>query len=173
MQQLNTTDRMHVHAADCWISVGNLDQARNELAAVASGIGDHPDVLQVRWHLCAQARQWDACEEIARNLTQLAPDRVTGWLQLAQSLRRLNRFKAAAESVRSGLESCGEKPALVLSLACCEARSGRMKRAVECLRQALALAGDWQARNRLLFRAFEETDLDSVWSATDVQAGVE
>ena len=32
MKDLSTADRMHVHAADCWISVGNVDQATAELA---------------------------------------------------------------------------------------------------------------------------------------------
>ena len=101
MKALSTTDRMHTQATDCWISIGNLARAGAEFGEISPASRDHPDVHQVRWHLCAQAHEWDVCLEIATTLTQIAPERPFGWIH--------------------------------------------------------------QARNRLLFRAFDEPDLEPVW----------
>ena len=50
----------------------------------------HPDVLDLRWFIYSHHEQWDACLDIASAIVKMAPDRVSGWLDKAFSLRRAN-----------------------------------------------------------------------------------
>ena len=98
-------------------------------------------------------------------LTEGTPERPFGWVHLALRLRRLKKFREAIRVLRHGIETCGETPTLLLSLACCHARVGSHSQAAKCLKRAFELTEDQQARNRLLFRAFDEPDLEPVWQS--------
>ena len=165
MQDLTTTDRMHVTAADCWISVGNIERAKAELAEVGPLFRDHPDVLQVHWHLHAQMRDWETSVKVAMTLTETTPERTFGWVHLSLSLRRLGKFPAAIEVLRRGIEVCGKAPTLLLNMACCHACLGKLSQAKEYPMQALEFATDQDSKHRFLLRAFNESDLMPVWQS--------
>jgi predicted Zn-dependent protease len=165
MKHLAPNDRLHLNAADCWISLGDLEQAKVELTEVSPAFGDHPDVLQVCWHIAAKAGEWDRCVAIATKLTQTTPEHGFGWVHLDLSLRHLDRIGEAIRVLRQGIEQCGEAPTFELSLACCHARLGSLSRARKCVKRALELVKEPQARNRLLLRALDEADLEAVWRA--------
>ena len=71
-----------------WIELGNLAEAKAELAQIGPAFQMHPDVLEVRWLLCAEERKWDEGLQVARSLLHSAPDRASGWLHQAYALRR-------------------------------------------------------------------------------------
>ena len=125
----------------------------------------HPDVLQVHGHLHAQMRDWEASVKIATTLTETTPERTFGWVHLGLSLRRLGNFPAGIEVLRRGIEVCGKTPTLLLNLACCHARLGKLSEAKECLTQALEFATDQDSKHRFLLRAFNESDLMPVWQS--------
>lgn len=166
MNDLATADRMHVHAADCWISIGDLDRARTKLNEITPAARDHPAVHEVRWHLCALARDWDTCLEVATLLIQATPEHPSGWIHLASALRRFKKYGEAIRVLRQGIETCGETPFL-LNLACCYSRLRKHLEAAKCLKRASDLAGDQPARHRLLLMAFDEPDLEPMWEADD------
>jgi predicted Zn-dependent protease len=167
MKELLTADKIHVSAADSWISLGNLEKAADELTQISGSWQNHPDVLQVRWHLAASHGDWDSCVRISTELTQMTPERSFGWLHLALSLRRLSRFREAIHILRDGIEQCGDIPVLHLSLACCHARLGSLSRARKSLKRTLDLIREPHARNRFLLRAFDEMDLAALWQSAE------
>ena len=165
MKDLPIKDKIHANAADGWISLGDLTKAKAELAEISPEFQDHPDVIQVRWHVAATAAEWDSCIEIAAELTHMTPERSFGWMNLALSLRRLNRFQDAVQVLRQGIEQCGETPTLEINLACCHARLGSVSWASKSLKRAFELVLEPQDRNCLLLRALGEEDLEPVWRA--------
>ena len=69
MNPLEPPDSLHLRAAEGWIGLGNYADANEELEQIAAANRAHPDVLQLRWRIYADARKWDACLDIATALT--------------------------------------------------------------------------------------------------------
>src|SRR2546428_10691263 len=89
MKRLEPPDSHHLSAALGWLELGNVAEAKAELAVIGAGQQEHPDALEVRWLLCAQEARWAEGLEIARKLLERAPERASGWLHQAYALRRV------------------------------------------------------------------------------------
>jgi len=89
MQPLEAPDTHLVSAAIGWLGLGNVEEARAELASISPSQRNHPDVLEVRWLICAEQSKWDEALQIARALMASAPERSSGWLHQAYALRRV------------------------------------------------------------------------------------
>jgi len=89
MQKLESPDTHHLSAAIGWLELGNLAEAKAELNSIDPARQSHPDVLEVRWLICAEDQNWIAGLEAARALVRQAPQRCSGWLHQAYALRRI------------------------------------------------------------------------------------
>ena len=78
MKPLPPPDKHHLRAAQGWLELGNALEANEELERIAPELRAHPDVLEVRWHIYAHAKKWDACVDIAEAIIKLAPNRPDG-----------------------------------------------------------------------------------------------
>ena len=76
MQTLAPPDTHFLSAAVGWYELGNLEEAKGELAKVAAAAQNHPDVLEVCWLIHAQEKNWDRGLAVAEKLFELAPERV-------------------------------------------------------------------------------------------------
>ena len=90
LAQLQHPDPMHLEAAAGWIQLGDYDSANDELEKIRAEWRAHPDVLDLRWLIYSHHEQWDACLDIASAIVKMVPDRVSGWIHKAISLRRAN-----------------------------------------------------------------------------------
>ena len=81
---------MHLEAAVGCIQLGDYDSANDELEKIRAEWRAHPDVLELRWLIYSHHEQWDACLDIASAVVKMAPDRVSGWVNKAFSLRRVS-----------------------------------------------------------------------------------
>src|SRR5438309_242244 len=89
MQRLEPPDSHFVSAAIGWLELGVPHEAEAELNQVSTPCQIHPDVLEIRWVILAQTKRWDEALDIARALLRRAPNRTSGWLHQAYSLRRM------------------------------------------------------------------------------------
>ncbi len=90
LTQLQHPDTMHLEAAVGCIQLGDYDSANDELEKIRAEWRAHPDVLELRWLIYSHHEQWDACLDIASAVVKMAPDRVSGWVNKAFSLRRVS-----------------------------------------------------------------------------------
>ncbi len=90
MYQLPPPDSHYLSAAVGWLELGVTTEAEAELSRISPELQVHPDVLEVRWVILAQTQRWAAALEIARTLLKCAPNRSSGWLHQAYSLRRVS-----------------------------------------------------------------------------------
>ncbi|MDB6030059.1 MAG: hypothetical protein JWM16_397 [Verrucomicrobiales bacterium] len=140
------TDGRHILAAEGWLELGNYSEAKEELDEVSSSNLGHPDVLAVRWEIFSRARQWKACEDVARALTAFRPEEARGWSQLAHSLHKQRRTEEAYETLSTVADVFPTSSSLFYNLAvygCClgkldEARSW-LERAYETSSQSRQL----------------------------------
>ena len=89
MGKLEPPDTHCFSAAIGWLELGNLAEAKAELAQVSAAQQEHPDVLEVRWSIAAEQKSWEEALPIAQTLLRRAPKRSSGWLHQAYALRRV------------------------------------------------------------------------------------
>src|ERR1043165_4852280 len=99
MKPLEPPDSVHLLAAQGWVELGDHLEANVELQNIGPQLRGHPDVLEVRWHICAKAKKWPDCVEIAEGIIQLAPNRVDGWLHRSFALHEMRRTQEAFDQL--------------------------------------------------------------------------
>ena len=90
MQTLEPPDSHFLDAAIGWLGLHCTAEARAELEQIAAVNQNHPAVLEVRWSISAQERQWSDALQIACFELTIAPDDAAGWLHRAYALRRVS-----------------------------------------------------------------------------------
>lgn len=144
-----------------WIELGNPAQALVELEDLPAEVRQHPDVLEVRWQICAATGDWAAALPWARALMDAAPDRASGWLHHAYALRRApgGGLAAAHAALRAAWERFRQEPLIPYNLACYACQLGRLDEARDWLRRAMAIGG----RDPVRRLALADEDLRLLW----------
>jgi tetratricopeptide (TPR) repeat protein len=113
-------------------------------------------VLEVRWRISQKAQNWDACLELGRVLTELAPHWAMSWVLQAQSYYYQQRPQAAYDTLRPKADAFPQSYEVAYDLACYSSLLGHMEEAVAWLEKAAAL-GDASRVQRMA-----ETDPDFI-----------
>src|SRR5262245_60792386 len=162
MGDLEPPNAHHVRAAIGWLELGNAAEAGEEIARVTPECLNHPDVLDVRWMICAAGRSWEAALELAETLVQIAPERSSGWVHRAYALRRVRHggLQMAWAALRPAYEKFPREELIPYNLACYAAQSGRLDAAWDWLTKAVAISGDVKMIKE---RALRDVDLQPLW----------
>ena len=144
MHKLEPPDTHYFFAAIGWLELGNLAEARAELAQVSAAQQEHPDVLEVRWSIAAEQKRWEEGLQIAQALLRRAPERS---LRLAASglcpAPRPGRGRAeglggAAAGVRQVPQRANPFPSISACYAC---QMRQLDAARDWLRRAIGIGG--------------------------------
>jgi tetratricopeptide (TPR) repeat protein len=161
LAQLQHPDPMHLKAAAGWIQLGDYDSANDELEKIRAEWRAHPDVLDMRWFIYSHHEQWDACLDITTAIVKTAPDRVSGWIHKAISLRRANGrgFEKAKGLLLEAAKLFPEDGMIQYNLACYSAQLGQLDAAKEYLHKSYEL-GD---AKQIKLMALDDEDLKPLW----------
>ena len=159
--ELRPEELHHLRAAQGWLELGNPGEANNELERVAPEFRSHPVVLMLRWEVCAAAKKWDACVDLATTLTRLLPDEARWWVNLGNSLYFGGQTQSAHDCVKPVLNRFPKNPALRYNLACYACQLGRLEEAKGWLENAFALDPD----KKLKQAALDDPDLKPLWES--------
>ena len=161
MQTLVPPDTHFLSAAVGWYELGNLQEAKGELAKVAPAAQNHPDVLEVCWLIHAQEKNWDRGLAVAEKLFELAPERSSGWLHRAYALRRVKGggLQAAWDALLPAFEKFPKEPTIPYNLTCYACQLRRLDEARQWLERAAKIAG----KEKIKFIALNDDDLESLW----------
>jgi Flp pilus assembly protein TadD len=161
MQPLGPPDAHFVSAAAGWYELGNMVEAKAELAKVAPALHGHPDLLEVRWLIAAQEANWDEALAVAKALVDAAPGGSSGWLHRAYALRRAKGggLQAAWDALLPAFEKFPAEPTIPYNLACYACQTGRLDEARQWLERAVKIAG----KNQIKFMALNDDDLEPLW----------
>ena len=162
MQLLEPPNTHHLRAAIGWMELGNPTEAGEEIARITPELMEHPDVLDVRWSVCAAGRSLDAALSVAETLVRVAPDRSSGWVHRAYALRRVRHggLQLAWAALRPAFEKFPKEEVIPYNLACYAAQSGRLDAAWDWLHRAMEAAGDVKVIKE---RALDDCDLQPLW----------
>ncbi len=162
MQKLEPPDSHLLDAAIGWLGLGCADDARAELAKISANNQKHPDVLEVRWTICAHEQQWNDALEIAGAELVTAPDESSGWLHRAYALRRVSDggLSQAWEALLPAAKKFPAEPIIAYNLSCYACQMQKLDAAREWLQRAVA-AGKKEVIKQM---ALNDDDLKLLWA---------
>src|SRR5262245_36885044 len=159
MKSLKRQDVIHLEAAQGWLELGNSMEANLEFEQISARSRSHPDVLELRWKICAVAKKWNGCLHVAETLTEVAPERITAWLFLASSLHKLEHSEEACETLLSVVNDFPDNPAIPYELASLFCQMGELREARQWLKSAFSI-GDAKELRQL---ALADASLKPLW----------
>jgi hypothetical protein len=162
VKSLSPPNTHHLRAAIGWLELSNHVEAGEEIARIAPAMLEHPDVLEVRWMICAAGRSWEAAGAVAELLVSTAPNRSSGWVHRAYALRRAKGggLPMAWAALRPAFEKFPSEEIIPYNLACYAAQLARLDEAWEWLHKAMEAAGDIKSVKE---RALADSDLELLW----------
>jgi len=154
----------HIAAAEGWIELGNLNEARAELAQIPESERQHPEFLSVHWSLCAADQNWAEALHVAAQLVEAVPDEHAGWLHQAYALRRApgGGLQAAWDCLFPALKKFPKVPIIPYNLACYACQLDRKEQARELLKSAMSTGKSSDAAHIKLI-ALQDSDLEALW----------
>ena len=158
MKALEPPASLYLDAARGWHLLGCLNEALQELERIPPELQVHPDVLEVRFAICATARKWVLCMEIAAAMLDLAPERPTAWINSAFTLHEMKQTQDAWDALATVQHRFPDVPTIPYNLACYACQLGRLEDSRELLLRALKIGGGAYKR-----RALEDGDLQPLW----------
>ena len=133
------SDKHHLEAAEGWLLLGDLEEAKKELAQVSPNLQKHPTVLRVRWHVHAKLNDWETCISLSQQLTELVPHSASSWIDFANSLFFAKRVQEAYDILLPMLPKFNSNWPMRYNLACYACQLARLDEAWEWLGKALTL----------------------------------
>src|SRR5947209_5474775 len=97
--KLEPPNTHHLNAAQGWLGLGNPAEANVELENIPPALQSHPEVLEVRWQVCAAAQKWQECVTVANRLVELTPKAPLGWIHRSYALHEMNQTHEALEAL--------------------------------------------------------------------------
>lgn len=162
MQRLEPPDTHFLSAALGWRGLGNLREARAELAQISAEQQTHPDVLELRWVLCAEENRWSEALTAAAALKQHAPQRSSGWLHHAYALRRSPEggIKQAWEALLPAFDKFPRNSTIPYNLSCYACQMQQYEEARIWLQRAFQVGG----KKKIKQMALIDPDLAPLWN---------
>jgi predicted Zn-dependent protease len=158
MKALEPPALLYLEAARGWHLLGCLDEALKELECIPPELQVHADVLEVRFAICAKARKWVLCMEIAAAMLDLAPERPTTWINSASTLHELKQTQDAWDALATVQDRFPDVPTIPYNLARYACQLGRLDDSRTLLMRAVKIGGGDYKR-----MALEDGDLQPLW----------
>ena len=159
IKPLELHDQRHLEAAQGWFELGNCIEATEELEQITPEMRGHPSVLEVRFHIYAAAKKWEYAAEIAKAISEFAPDKPFGFIHQAYSLHELKRTREAWNVLLPVVDKFPKEYIIRYNLACYACQLGNLKEARDWLKKASDLAGT----NEVKLMALKDADLEPLW----------
>ena len=162
MPLLEPPDTHYFAAAVGWLELGNVAEAEAELAQIGPAQQNLPEVLELRWLLCAEQKNWAAGLEAARALLDRAPERPSGWLHQAYALRRVadGSVRKAWDALLPAFDKFPKEFLISYNLACYACQMQDM----ETARLWLQRAGQISGKQKVNQMALSDPDLKPLWN---------
>ncbi len=154
-------DTHHLTAAQGWLELGNHLEADAELDKIAPTLRAHPDVLGVRWCVCAKSGKWERCVDLASTVVATDPTRPSGWVQRSFALHELRRTQEALELLKPAADLFPDAWNIRYNLACYACQLGDQNKAWDWLEDVFDLAGD---KREVKMMALNDKDLEPLWA---------
>jgi len=150
---------VHLSRAKGYRELGMYDQSFLELEEIMGEERLSYEVLEAKYLACKGAKEWEHAEAHA-NLTRVHhPNRVDGWIMLAECLSELSGAEKAVETLLLDEERFKESARYVYAIGRYYALAQEIQRAKEYTRRAIKMDGSLRAE------FIEDSAFDGVWDS--------
>lgn len=149
--------RFQLRIAEGYFELGMLDEAREEFDRLRSEDRLMPEALQLNVQMHLSEGGWEAALALSRQLCDVEPQAISGYIHAAYCLHELGRTEEARDFLLEGPESLREEPVFFYNLGCYEARLGETDSARAWLLRSFELD------ETLRHQAKSDPDLVGVW----------
>ncbi len=147
----------HFVAALGYFELGMFADARERLARVPEEERTHPRTLALKAQIHIAEKEYRKGLAICRQLCDIAPDHVAGYIHGAYCLHELGETGEAREMLLNGPESLREESIFFYNLGCYEARLGEVDSACAWLLRSFQMNGALRQHAR------RDPDLELIW----------
>src|SRR6266478_4626669 len=151
-------DNLHLQAAEGWLELGNHIEAHEELDQITPQRRAHPDILEVRWNICAYGKNWEACVDIVDAIIKLDSNRPDAWIHRSFALHELKRTQEAFDQLLPVADRFPKVWTVAYNLACYCAQLGRLEECKEWFKKAMAID-----EHTVKETAIDDPDLKPFW----------
>lgn len=164
MDKLEPPQVHYVSAAIGWLELGNLAEAKAELERIDREFYHYPQVLELRWSICAEEQKWREALEIARALVEGVPESPAGWLHQAYALRRVpdGSVKQAWTALLPAFDKFPKEPIISYNLSCYACQMNQLDAARVWFKRAIVIGGR-KRKEKIKQMALEDVDLKPLW----------
>lgn len=127
-----------LRAAEGWLELGNCPEAELELGMLDPKFSKHPDVMELRWRICAQKQLWLDCIDLGHELVRSAPEQVQSWIHRSFALHELKRTEEACRYLTEAAGLFPDHWLVSYNLACYECQLGHFGLARTWLAKSIA-----------------------------------
>jgi tetratricopeptide (TPR) repeat protein len=161
MASLEPPDTFYLRAASGWLDLGDYREARAEIARISQAHQNHPDVIEIRWHIHASMHQWDAALELGEILVAIRSEDVQGWIHRAYAMRRASTggLRKAWAALQPAVTLFPEVAVIPYNIACYAAQLDRLDESWQWLEKAIAIDGVAAIKEM----ALADPDLEPLW----------
>jgi len=162
VQKIAPPDSHHLDAAIGWLGLGCADDSRAELKKISAANQNHPDVLEVRWTICAHEKRWRDALAIAELELKSAPGDAGGWLHRAYALRRVSDggLVQAWAALLPAAEKFSKEPVIAYNLSCYACQLQQLEVSRTWLKCAIKIGG----KESIKKMALADDDLKPLWA---------
>ena len=134
-----TEAERRISAAQGYLELGLVDEARRELKPLSASLSQRSDVIELHL-LCLMAEQrWDEAVSFAENLIRSEPKEPGGYIHAAYCLHELGRTSEALQILIKGPKSLRTKSVFYYNAGCYNARLGQVEEALKLLQRSFEM----------------------------------
>jgi tetratricopeptide (TPR) repeat protein len=161
VKRLEISDARQLQTAQGWLGLGLPADARTELDAISPAQQQHPAVLETRWMILVEQKDWDAALTVADTLIARAPDDANSWLHRAYALRRASQggLAEACRALAPALEKFPKEPVIPYNLSCYACQLQQFDEARAWFQRAMKVGQKAEIKSM----ALTDTDLEPLW----------
>ena len=150
---------VHLSRAKGYRELGMYDQSFLELEEIMGEERLSYEVLEAKYLACKGAKEWEHAEAYANLIRVHHPNRVDGWIMLAECLSELSGAEKAVETLLLDEERFKESARYVYAIGRYYALAQEIQRAKEYTRRAIKMDGSLRAE------FIEDSAFDGVWDS--------
>ena len=150
---------VHLSRAKGYRELGMYDQSFLELEEIMGEERLSYEVLEAKYLACKGAKEWGHAEAHANLIRVHHPNRVDGWIMLAECLSELHGAEKAVEALLLDEERFKKSARYVYAIGRYYALSNEIQRAREYVRRAIKMNGSLRAE------FLEDSAFDEVWDS--------
>lgn len=157
---LEPPDTHHYLSAIGWLELGNPREALEEINLISSKASLDPEVLELRWHIYSELKQWELALKEAEKLIETAPENPSGWINRSYALHEMKQTKQAYDLLLPAADKFPQISIIPYNLSCYSCQLGRIDEAIGWFKKALNIAAN---KEEIKEMALSDNDLKQLW----------